>query len=96
MNEQHSARTSGQRRRDKAASKLVEVALGKTTGLGLVLRLYRLELGLSIRGVSRMTGVSDASVCDMENGKRCNPTLSTIRALTQLYKMKPEEWFKND
>jgi hypothetical protein len=64
------ARPSDTSLRDKAARKLVQVALGKATGLGLALRLHRLELGLSIRGVSRATGVSDASICPEARANR--------------------------
>lgn len=80
----------------KAAEMLLAAGLGKATGLGLVLRQHRLAKGLSIHGAAKAAGVSSASICEMELGTRCNPTLSTIRALTKLYNLKLQVWFDHE
>lgn len=72
---------------------LLEAGLGKATGLGLVLRQHRLALGLSLHAAAKASGISSATLCEMELGTRVNPTLTTIRALTKLYKLKPTAWF---
>lgn len=77
----------------KAAAMLLEAGLGKATGLGLILRQHRLALGLSLHAAAKASGISPSTLCEMELGARCNPTLSTIRALTNLYKLKPAVWF---
>jgi transcriptional regulator with XRE-family HTH domain len=77
----------------KAAAMLLANGLGKATGLGLVLRTHRIALGLSLHAAAKASGISSATLCEMELGTRCNPTLSTIRALTDLYKLKPTVWF---
>jgi DNA-binding XRE family transcriptional regulator len=78
----------------KAAAMLLAVGLGEATGLGLVLRQHRLALGLSLHAAAKASGVSSATLCEMELGTRFNPTLTTIRALTKLYNLKPTAWFK--
>jgi len=77
----------------KAAAVLLKAGLGRATGLGLALRTRRISLGLTIRAAADACGVSSATLCEMELGERCNPTLSTIRALTKLYKLSPKTWF---
>lgn len=78
---------------ERAAAMLLKAGLGKATGLGLVLRTQRLALGITIHAAAKASGVSSATICEMELGERCNPTLSTIRALTKLYKLSPTVWF---
>lgn len=78
----------------KAAAMLLAAGLGKATGLGLVLRKHRLALGLSLHAAAKASGVSSATLCEMELGARCNPTLTTIRAMTKLYKLKTTAWFE--
>lgn len=77
-----------------AAAMLLQAGLGRATGLGLVLRTRRIAIGLTLHSAAKASGVSTATLCEMELGERCNPTLSTIRALTKLYKLCPTVWFQ--
>lgn len=76
-----------------AAATLLKAGLGRATGLGRVLRTRRISVGLTIHAAAKASGVSSATLCEMELGQRCNPTLSTIRALTKLYKLPLTVWF---
>jgi transcriptional regulator with XRE-family HTH domain len=63
------------------------------TALGSQLRMTRLKLELTFREVAKASGVSAARLCELESGEHQNPSLSTIRALTKLYKLDPLIWF---
>lgn len=65
--------------------------------LAWALRHRRLGLGLSFEAVARRTGLSPTQLKKMESSApdACNPTLTTVLALTEAYGLAPEFWFRN-
>jgi transcriptional regulator with XRE-family HTH domain len=65
----------------------------KRTQFGAMLRQTRFGLEMTMRDVERKSGVSIAQLSKLES-EDCNPTLSTMKALTTLYRLTPEVWFQ--
>ena len=68
----------------------------KRSPLGSMLRHSRRSLDLTLKEVSRKTGISQGYHTDLEAGNPNgnNPTLSTMRELTKVYRLSPEAWFE--
>ena len=59
------------------------------------LRRLRRELALSQQDLMRMTGVAQATLSDLELGKR-NARASTVRKLAEALGMEPRELMKEE
>lgn len=70
----------------------------KRSPLGAMLRRTRRALDLTLKEVSRKTGISQGYLSDIEAGNPngCNPSLETIRLLTAIYKLDPAVWFSDN
>ncbi len=68
----------------------------KRSPLGSMLRQTRRSLDLTLREVSHKTGISQGYLSDLEAGNPNgnNPTLSTMRELTRVYRLEPASWFE--
>jgi transcriptional regulator with XRE-family HTH domain len=77
----------------EAAAILAAAGMGKATGLGLALRQRRVALNLTLRQAEKISGIAAATICHIELGNPCNPTLAIIRALTKLYNLPQSIWF---
>jgi transcriptional regulator with XRE-family HTH domain len=67
----------------------------KRTKLGALLRSTRRSLDLTLQDVSEETGLAISYLSDLEDGNKVNnPSLNTMRALTQLYRLEPARWFE--
>ena len=62
---------------------------------GARLRRLRRERALSQQDVERMTGVAQATLSDLEQGKR-GARASTLRKLAELLGVKPKELMKEE
>ncbi len=62
---------------------------------GARLRRLRRERALSQQDVERMTGVAQATLSDLEGGKR-DARASTLRKLAELLGVKPKELMKGE
>jgi transcriptional regulator with XRE-family HTH domain len=67
----------------------------KRPPLGAMLRSTRRALDLTLQDVSDKTGLAPGYLSDLEGGKKgaCNPTLTTMRLLTKVYRLEPGAWF---
>ena len=62
---------------------------------GTRLRELRREEALSQQDVERITGVAQATLSDLEQGKR-GARASTLRKLAELFSVKPKELMKKE
>ena len=62
---------------------------------GAKLRRLRRERAFSQQDVERMTGVAQATLSDLEQGKR-GARASTLRKLAELLSVEPKELIKED
>ena len=62
---------------------------------GKRLRRLRREKALSQQDVERMTGVAQATLSDLEGGKR-GARASTLRKLAEAFKVEPTELMKEE
>lgn len=53
--------------------------------LGKVLRVNRIRVAMSLRDVEKVTGISNAHLCEIETGKIKNPSFWIIIKLFKLY-----------
>jgi len=60
--------------------------------LGVKIRKYRKQQGLSQEKLAELARIDPKSVIEIEGGKR-NPTLKTIRKIASSLKIKPSELF---
>lgn len=56
----------------------------------------RRSKGLSIRDLSKISGISIAHISDMENGQKINTTTDTICKLATALEVKPDDLFSCD
>jgi len=56
------------------------------------LRIVRQVKGWTIREVERRSGISNAYICQLENGKT-NPTIVMLKKLAEVYEIKTETLF---
>ncbi len=54
-----------------------------TGNIGQQIRKARRELGLSIHDLAKRTGISTATISDLENDKRKNPRRETVEKLVE-------------
>jgi|HubBroStandDraft_4_1064222.scaffolds.fasta_scaffold47461_4 transcriptional regulator with XRE-family HTH domain len=66
----------------------------KRSSIGTLLRNTRRQLDLTLREVSRKSGVAIGQLSKLETDD-CNPTLKTIKALSAIYKLEPTVWFES-
>lgn len=64
--------------------------------LGESLKQIRQAHGLTMREVQERSGVNKAFLSRLETGQLTNPTLRVIRALTKVYQIPPEWWFREE
>ena len=57
----------------------------------LKLRHYRIKNDMSIREVSKVTGISRTYLSDIESGKYGNPGVKTVCILCKLFDITPNE-----
>ena len=57
-----------------------------------ILKEYRSRSGLTLRQVEESTGISNAYLSQLENGKIKNPSIQTIYALSKLYSVSIEQF----
>ncbi len=62
---------------------------------GVRLRKLRRERALSQQDVERMTGISQATISDLERGKR-EARASTLRKLAEMLEVEPKELMKEE
>jgi transcriptional regulator with XRE-family HTH domain len=62
---------------------------------GAKMRKLRREQALSQQDVERITGISQATLSDLEQGKR-GARASTLRKLTEVLEVKPRELMKEE
>lgn len=49
--------------------------------LGQKLKSRRKDMGLSLRDVAMASGLGVTTICELENGRRDNPCLTTLEAI---------------
>lgn len=59
--------------------------------MGNNLKMYRQMLNASMEDVAKATGLSTGAYSDLENGKRPNPTLSTLVKLADYFDVSLDE-----
>ncbi|MCG3204977.1 MAG: hypothetical protein KCHDKBKB_01694 [Elusimicrobia bacterium] len=57
---------------------------------GEVIKKIRTEKDLSLRDAAKLTGIAEAYLWQLENGKRENPRPETIRKLAEGYQIPPQ------
>ena len=65
-----------------------------TTKIGKILKAARIEKHLSLREVEGITGLSNALISQVENGRIQNPSFHSIVSLCSLYGISPETMTK--
>lgn len=60
--------------------------------IGAVLLSLRQDRQVTLRDVSAATGLSNAFICQLENGQSC-PTAETLWKLSQFFGVGPEAFF---
>ncbi len=61
----------------------------RRTGVGTRLRYDRLAVNLTLRDLEALAGVSNAVICQIENGHVRNPGINTIARLAKALRCDP-------
>ena len=60
------------------------------------IRDARTQLGLTIENVSEITGASEPTLSNLENGKIKRPSLYLVANLAKLYRVSIKEWLDDE
>lgn len=60
--------------------------------MGINLKIARIKMGLSQGDLCKLTGISKATMSELENGKG-NPRMITMMKIAKVLKTSPEELF---
>lgn len=78
---------------DKASAILYYISMMRITieeTLAQKLKTLRASRGLSLRELKKETGLSDAYLSQLENGKNANPGMRALRTLAKFYNVRIE------